>query len=363
MGLFLMGCGDEEAASDEPCGAAEECGGASVAVSLGDDHTCALKRDELYCWGNNNGGQAADVVPTQLSSPARVAGAWKAVAAGEGYTCGARADGTLWCWGFLEPFGLAGDELCFRDGVSTECQRSPVQIGSGTDWTAVAAGPEHLCALRGSGTLWCWGRDYSGSLGLGEDVDEVAEPTQVGAETDWVAVRASRSNTCAIRRGGFLYCWGSNTLGDVGDGTSEHRYVPTTVVEPYGGWTDVLLGGYGTCGLKDDGSLHCWGGLFDDLVPLPTDTPKSKLVGGGRLAFALLEADGTASVFAHHQVPEEVEGVGSERFTKVARGIGKHLCLVADSGRIACFGENRMGQAGGTPTNDPANAVNWIELD
>jgi alpha-tubulin suppressor-like RCC1 family protein len=93
------------------------------------------------------------------------------------------------------------------------------------------AGQSHGCGLRGSGSLYCWGLDSNGQLGLGE-TDAAVTPTQVGSSTDWSSLSAGTLFNCAVR-GGQAYCWGDNQFGQIGAGNSNAIIdQPTVVVFP-----------------------------------------------------------------------------------------------------------------------------------
>jgi alpha-tubulin suppressor-like RCC1 family protein len=86
-----------------------------------------------------------------------------------------------------------------------------------------------MCGVKADGTLWCWGSNTDGQLGDGTTSPRLV-PTQVGAATDWVDVSAGDYHTCATRRTGGVFCWGNNLDGQVGDGTFVSRSTPTQVL-------------------------------------------------------------------------------------------------------------------------------------
>ena len=121
-----------------------------------------------------------------------------------------REGNTLWCWG-----AAASGEL--GTGATVD-QDLPQQITKPTaGWTSVTAGDQHSCATRSDGTLWCWGRNDGGQLGIGTTTN-VGRPHQVTtpAATDWATVTAGNSHTCATRSDTTLWCWGDNSSGGAG---------------------------------------------------------------------------------------------------------------------------------------------------
>jgi alpha-tubulin suppressor-like RCC1 family protein len=149
------------------------------------------------------------------------------VAAGGSHTCASKTDGSLWCWG-----GNGGGQL--GDGTTTD-KPSPIQVNAlGMAVAAVAAGSAHTGALKTDGSLWCWGGNTWGQLGDGTTVKK-SSPTQVPALGTAVAAVAAGSNfigdahTCARKTEGSLWCWGDNIWGQLGDGTKGKKSSPTQV--------------------------------------------------------------------------------------------------------------------------------------
>jgi alpha-tubulin suppressor-like RCC1 family protein len=129
------------------------------------------------------------------------------------HTCAVRTDGTLWCWG-----RNSDGELGIGPGAS---KNTPAQVGKATDWSLVSSGgysTYHSCAVKTTGTLWCWGGNTSGQLGDGTRISRDT-PTQVGSATNWSDVAPGSNHTCAVRTDGTLWCWGTNHNGQLGDGT------------------------------------------------------------------------------------------------------------------------------------------------
>lgn len=175
---------------------------------------------------------------------------WVSVAVGTWHTCGVKADETLWCWG-----GNTDGEL---GNGSTSDSLSPVQIGAAT-WASVAlgvgAGGAHTCAVKQDGSLWCWGANSFGQLGTGSTTGSLT-PRMVGSAT-WTSTAGGAAHTCGVGSDGTLWCWGDNESAQVGDGTQVNRLAPVQV--PGQAWAEVAAGSGHTCGRRPDGSLWCWG--------------------------------------------------------------------------------------------------------
>lgn len=326
-------------------------------VATGSGFTCALKRTgELFCFGANGQGQLGlGAKASSTPTPVRVdAGSdWKTVAAsntrvvalrgpnggetlwsfgampnggpvqplpterfatlqgwlqvssGFLHDCAVRGDGTLWCWG-----DNAYGQLGRRDPMNAN---EPLQVGVDNDWSEVAAGNLHTCGLRRNGTLWCFGHNAEGQVGTGSDKEKnVYVPMRVGFESDWVKVAAGRYFSCALKDGGTPFCWGENRQGQVGDGSGLRAFAPTPVA---GGHSFSKLGP--GCGLAADGALWCWG-------PLERDPAAPGDLTSERIPVRMGSLSGLADMTAP----------------------GKHQCALRDDGTLWCWGDNRHGQLG-----------------
>lgn len=249
-----------------------------TSMDAGRDHTCALLDDAtLACWGDNRKGQLGDGSWSDRSEPVRVAAAsgWGSLGSvaqfntGQQHTCAALADGTAWCWG-------EGGRHRLGNG-STSDRNLPTQVrGPGGSGTAsgvawVTAGDQHSCAVHTSGSVWCWGRNDQGQLGIGEGTAGIERyPVRVvgvggsGLLGGVAAVGAGQDHTCALHDDGAVTCWGQNTYGQVGDGSTVQRWSPEWVAGP--GGTGVLEGAFDlsvdwnhACAALPGGEVWCWG--------------------------------------------------------------------------------------------------------
>ena len=292
-------------------------------VTGGGDGTCAVKTDHtLWCWGLNFAGQLGDGTTTNSPVPVQVSGHatdWATVTAGQDYTCAEKTGGTVWCWG-VNSSGQLGD------GTTTD-RPVPVQVsGHATDWATVTAGGDHTCAEKTGGTVWCWGDNGNGELGNGTTTNSPV-PVQVsGHATDWATVTAGQDYTCAEKTGGTVWCWGVNSSGQLGDGTTTDRPVPVQVSGHATDWATVTANWAHTCAIKTDHTMWCWG---DN--------------GFGQLG------DGTTT---NSPVPVQVSGHTPDWAT-VSDGLG-HTCAEKTEGTVWCWGWNIDGQLGdGTTTDSP----------
>lgn len=245
-----------------------------------DNFGCILKNDGgVYCWGNNNNGGQLGLGSAVASSPvpARVVGAGGTgylsniinLSVGASGACAVKLDGTVWCWG-KGRFGKLGNN-------NTVDSFYPVQVvgagGTGflTDVVEVNSGYYHVCAVKSNGTAWCWGGNTSNGVLGNFSTNDSSYPVQVknangiGYMTDVLKISAGRQSTCVIKSNNDLWCWGSNTYGELGRGNTVGSSAPAQVLGLGGSGLltdvnniDASYQGY-MCANKNSGELLCWG--------------------------------------------------------------------------------------------------------
>jgi len=224
---------------------------APLAMAAGAAHTCALSTDgTVRCWGLNWRGQLGDGtttdsdtptdVCTQPSSCSPLVGAI-AITAGASHTCTLLLEGQVECWGSnrFGELGADAPDVCAVEGLGTyECSLLPVHVaGLDADVTAIDAGEGHTCALTTLGNVKCWGDNSSGQLGDGTtsnsktpvDVCSQGPPAPCSPIDGIVSFSAGGKHTCAISATGPTKCWGANASGQLGDGTTANRATPVDV--------------------------------------------------------------------------------------------------------------------------------------
>jgi len=173
------------------------------------------------------------------------------VRAGGLHSLALKADGSVWAWG-RNYSGQLGDG-------STRDRNSPGQVSGLTGVTAIASGPDgsHNLALKTDGTVWAWGENGNGQLGDGSTTDRTT-PIQVGGLTGVTAIAAGGAHSLALTGDGSVWAWGRNTDGQLGDGTTTERRTPVQVGS-LGGVAAIAVGGYHSLASKSDGTLWAWG--------------------------------------------------------------------------------------------------------
>ena len=230
-----------------------------IAIAAGTEHTAALRQEgTVWTWGANGGGQLGDRSYTLRRTPVQVYTVSNvilndviAIAAGTGHTVALRQDGIVWTWGDNSVGQLGGGNF-----LGTRAAAGKVQFTL-TDIIAIAAGNRHTAALRQDGTVWTWGENPHGQLGLGHLAPQAA-PKQVLNLTNVIAIAAGDSHTAALRQDGTVWTWGHNAYGQVGDGSLTNRSSPVQVPN-LNNVTAIAAGGHHTMAFRQDGTVWTWG--------------------------------------------------------------------------------------------------------
>lgn len=293
-----------------------------VEIDLGAFHGCARIDDgAVYCWGRNINGQVGDGTTVERDTPQPVQGLQDAIAIelGSFHGCAIRVTTALTCWGGND-HGQLGDGT--RVGQITP-QDVPALSSGVID---IALGENQSCALTDDGAAWCWGDNFYGKYGDGTDTDSNVPVQMPGLGIGVAAISAGDDHVCVLTTAGGVKCSGRNEFGQLGDGTTEDRWMPVNVAGLASGVLDVVAGGDQTCALMDDGGVKCWGsnfrgqlgdgngGAIEDFSPLPVD-----VVGLAGPA-VMIATDGLS--------------------------LSGHVCALTEGGQIQCWGENFRGELG-----------------
>ena len=191
------------------------------AVAVGHAHACALTNTGIVrCWGQNSVGALGDGTYTSRATPMAVSGVSGAtsITAGGYHTCVTMSGGRA-CWG-ANQFGQLGDG-------STNSVATPMIITDGT--VSISAGDGHTCLITGGGTARCFGNNYSGQTGNGQSGVWGGATTDLSSLGIVKSITAGENHTCAVMADNTAKCWGRNSKGQVGDGTTTNRPSPTAV--------------------------------------------------------------------------------------------------------------------------------------
>jgi alpha-tubulin suppressor-like RCC1 family protein len=306
-------------------------------LAAGSNHTCGLTAAGVaYCWGANDVGQLGTTTNLETGTPnptpAAVAttDAFVDLKAGQWFTCGLKADGSVLCWGSNQ-WGQLGTETNLG-GVSPN--PTPNLIPGGVAFTVLSAGETHVCALTAAGAAYCWGRNNFGQLGTDESQGSgtgVTTPQAVGGNLSFTALATGGNHSCGITAAGVAWCWGRNERGELG--TSQGQDEPFGLRDPVqveGGvvFTALTAGEEHTCGLTASGAAYCWGkndwGQLGRVTDFMQPTSTAGPVDGG-LAFVQVSAR------------------------------ADQTCGVTGAGAAYCWGSNFLGQLGTTTNSGTGN--------
>jgi alpha-tubulin suppressor-like RCC1 family protein len=252
------------------------CHQRATMIGGGYRHTCVLLADTtLRCWGDNTTGDLGNGTMTDSNVPIAVPNlsGVTAIASGLGaHTCVVMNDNTARCWGD-NFFGSVGN------GQNNVNQPTPVVVTGLKAVSAISVGNFHTCALIAGGTIQCWGYNASGQLGDGTTTDS-AVPVPVFSINGAIAVAAGDSHTCALKSDGTVWCWGSNSIGQLGV-TGVDSSLFAVQAPGVAGAVAIANGGKDTCVRLSSGAVSCWGinqageiGIGNlDPVPTPVSSP------------------------------------------------------------------------------------------
>jgi Regulator of chromosome condensation (RCC1) repeat len=304
-----------------------------ASISAGASHTCGVTSEgQVLCWGLNEEGQAgtksgtvctaAGVNYDCTSPPDTIAGLprMRLVRAGGSFSCALAADGVAYCWG-----GNRRGQMGRSTGHAWD---PPGPVGSRPypEFRDLAAGQFHACGITAAGTILCWGWGLYGQLGTTAKTSRCTTgeacadaPAPVDASGSFTRVTAGAGHSCALSAGGRAFCWGSNTHGQLGIGSSREK-APTPVAVAGGhDFAAVAAGSYFTCGLTASGEVWCWG-----------DNASGQL---GKAPDSLAQSN----------VPVRVPLAGRA----LSLGAGdRHACSIVEGDRVTCWGNDGAGQLG-----------------
>ena len=225
-------------------------------ISGGVVHTAAIKKDgTLWTWGSGRFGILGNGSTADLLSLNQIGAAstWLKVSCGHYTTHAIKTDGTLWGFG-RGVYGALGDGTTIN-------RSSPVQIGVLTNWSSISSSSAWGTMGIANGALWALGgQNSSGELGINNKLI-TSNPTQVGALTTWLNVSIGYLATLATKTDGTLWTWGSNAYGQLGldlSTTATYRSSPVQVGTGTT-WLNVSVGHKHVVATKTDGTLWSWG--------------------------------------------------------------------------------------------------------
>lgn len=251
-----------------------------ASLAIGRGVTCGVTALSSFvdCWGDNAWGQLADPLLSQKCGgeinnvqgtcspvPHRIPGAWRfpQITVAAGHSCALTAEGIAHCWGSNGnfPVGAPAQDVCwwFPD-LPPMCNWRPTEVATTLRFTSLTAGYSFTCGVSTSSGVYCWGmNDPVGQLGIGSILPTTSiRPLAVAGSSSFTRVFAGEFHVCALDGSGAAYCWGRNSNGQLGDGSTVDRLSPVRSAGDTR-FTSLSLGQYHTCGIAIDGYAYCWG--------------------------------------------------------------------------------------------------------
>lgn len=289
------------------------CPGLWKQVSAGYDHTCGISMDDkAYCWGNNNTGQLGDNTVVQKIKPTLVNVA---------------------------------------NGTSSLYNKTPFIISAGNTTS---------CAVTSDNISSCWGGGSNGKLGVNDSLGNPSYvPVLVNTANGVSAlynktvkmVSQGDSHVCVIASDDKVYCWDSNTFGQLGDNSVTERRAPVAVNTTNGVSSlynktviDISVGHLHTCALASDNTVHCWGSGSNGRLG-------NNLASNSSVPVAVNTANGVSSLY-------------NKTVSAIGTGDG-HSCALASDGTVHCWGTSAFGAIGENSVTQrnapvPVNTTNGV---
>jgi len=372
------------------------------AIATGTSHTCVLRTDgTVWCWGLNDVGELASSNGDQ-TTPSQVLRLPSGhlvtqISAAEVHSCALIDDNTVWCWGGNDSLQLGQcgasppasstkplEVIGYTASVS---QPSMPTCNPTVPFTAkqITAGGEHNCAIGMDDNLYCWGENQTGAQGgqSGQDpavFDDVPGPLKVVFDGP-VQVQAGDEYTCVLKDENSVWCFGSNSLGELGNGGTAESFAPINVT----GISDasqLVMDDETACVVTRDGGLWCWGnadtGIFgtdltDNVLKATRVASATTAYGGGTAETIFLpQTDGTLQVLGDNTLGQAgITGSATAISSPTQAELlevqllsagGDHTCAVTTDGAIWCWGDNSHGQIGnGTTSTTPTQIPTRVE--
>jgi len=300
-------------------------------VDMGYNHACAITQTGVVsCWGDNNNGQLGDGTQSQrLQATAVVGLSAKATQLALTYqsSCALLETGNIQCWG-----SNSQGELGVGKQITPIRSLSPqtLTLGSNLKAKRIVAGKHHLCAISQNDSLFCWGANDVGQLGLNSSAAIVYQATQVSLAGSVQQVAAGFGHTCATAAN-TVYCWGVNDFGQLGNNSTTSVTSPVTVLGLTTAVNNLALGKDHSCAVTTDDKVYCWGSR---------------------------QAGQTAQTVDSTTLDKQPVLVASLTGKRHLSAGDFHTCSIEDNSVVKCWGKNDLGQlANGSALQQSASPV------
>lgn len=245
------------------------------------------------------------------------------IATGEKHSCALTASGKAYCWG-------ENNEGQLGEGASNGNHSTPIAVIGGYVFTDIVAGSKHTCGLVSSGQAYCWGKNNCGQLGDNGSNSDQLSPVAVSEGLQITSIGAGKEHTCGLSSSGQAYCWGRDNYGQLGDGSSITDQSSPSAVSGGLVFVSLDIGLNHSCGVVSSGLAYCWG-----------KNDRGQLGDGG----------------SNSDQSEPISVNGGMSFTSLSAG-ENHTCGLHSSGQAYCWGRDDRGQLGDSlASNDQSSPV------
>lgn len=337
-------------------------------IVAGDTTTCGITTGhDAYCWGNNSSYQLANGTTNNSDTPVLIGSNFTAITVGDSHICAINTSNDAYCWGD-NTYGRLGDG-------TTTARNTPTAVTGGHKFSSIEAGSTYTCAVATpSGSGYCWGYNIYGQLGNGASgfgASTNSTPVQVGAGTPQFkhiyAARTAGYATCGITTSDTLYCWGYNLSGQVGIGntTSPQPNPVAVTVSGISGraFSQMSIATLAVCALTTNNESYCWGNSSTTPQPTKGGVLLSSLSvnavskcgiradGSGKIYCWGTNGYGEISPYAQEYRRIAIPANGIRKFTAVStHSNGGFVCGLDASGAAYCTGSNSNGTLGNGST-------------
>jgi alpha-tubulin suppressor-like RCC1 family protein len=313
------------------------------AIAAGEYYTCAVTTaGGVKCWGYNRHGQLGDGTTVDRHAPVDVSGLRSgvlAIAAGATHACAVTIAGTVKCW---------GDNLHGQLGDGTTAgHRAAVGVKGVSDVSTITAGLDYTCAVTSLGAARCWGDNSFGKLGDGTttDRDLPVGVSDLGSGVSGLSAADALGHTCALTSTGGVKCWGNNAFGELGNGTTTTRLTPIGVSGLTSGAVAVSAGGFYTCAITSAAGIACWGDNSDGALGDGTTTDRSAPVDVSGLTTGVAAVSAGLSHTCAVTTAGAVKCWGNNAFGELGDGTTADGLLPSTVGFGGCVVPNVVGKA------------------
>ena len=257
------------------------------AVATGGNFSCALMTSgTVSCWGSNSLGQLGNGSTTGSDVPVQVSGlsGVTAITTGNTHACALLSNGSIDCWGEND-YGAVGNgsttgpQQCVSGSSATVCSTSPVQVQGITNAIAIGAGGNITCAVLANNTMDCWGLGALGTIGISETQNS-ATPVAISGLSGVTGLAVGLGTVCALVSGGTVDCWGSDYYAQLGNGTAAEVVASPAPVMNLTGAVAISAGYVGVCALLSNGTVDCWGDNSDGEIGTGSTTGPQQCPSG-----------------------------------------------------------------------------------